>query len=130
MRNIDPNNPVNKLAAFVVSESKERPPEVNLGAAMVMSETPLPMRQFSGRKQDNLTGRKCGDFTVIGCAVFLSKAPENNTRWVVKCKCGMYCHLSTRAVKKNHPSNACPRCRQNRHRIWRLKEHRDRFDQI
>lgn len=111
---IDPHLPINKLAARVVSKSSEHGPEFKCGDKIV-SSTKLPTKMWHGRKQDDLTGRKSGDFTVIGCALWMPKnhaTSTNNTRWVVRCRCGNYEMMTTKAVKKNSPHNSCTGCRK------------------
>ena len=111
---IDPNMPVNKTAALVVSKSSEQGSDFRCGA-VISSMTPLPTRIWHGRPQDDLVGRKVGDFVVVGCALWMPnnfKTSTNNTRWVVKCKCGRYQMLTTKTVKKAHMNNACVECKK------------------
>lgn len=76
--------------------------------------SPLPMRQFPGLRHHNLTGKKCGAFIVIGCALWVPanylRDRSNRIRWVVKCKCGRFGMLTTKAVKRNHPDTQCDEC--------------------
>lgn len=57
---------------------------------------------FSGRKEDDLTGKKVGNFTIIG---FLG-----NKRWYLKCACGNELKLTRGQIKQSPPSSYCPRC--------------------
>ncbi len=113
MREIDPHLPVDKTAAFVVSKSNEQGLDYKCGNK-IYSMMPLPTRQFPGLRHHNLTGQKCGSFIVIGCALWVPanylRNRSNTIRWVVKCKCGRYGMLTTRAVKKNHPNTQCDEC--------------------
>lgn len=113
MREIDPHNPIDKIAARVVSKVNHIQSEFNCGDK-IYSMSPLPMRQFPGLKIHDLTGKKAGRFTVIGCALFVPKnyltSRSNSIRWVVKCTCGRYGMLTTKSVKKNHPLNMCDPC--------------------
>ena len=108
MKEIDPYLPINKIAALVVSRSTESS-EFRCGDH-ISSLTPLPTERFQGLKEHDLTGYKCGRFTVIGCALWRPsgyKKYSNSVRWVVRCKCGRYQMMKTKSVKKNHPSTAC-----------------------
>lgn len=112
MKEVDPNLPVNKLAALAVSKSNHQARDY-YPASNITSMTPLPTIRWFGPPKDDLTGRKSGRFTVIGCALFRAGGKSNATRWVVKCKCGRYQMLTSKAVKKNSPQNACVECRRN-----------------
>lgn len=106
--------PVDKVAAIVVSKSSVESSEFRVGHK-ITSMAPLPTTQFIGPRHHDLTGRKVGRFTVVGCAVWRPKnwkTNTNNTRWVVRCSCGRYEMLTTKAVKKAHESNMCVECRR------------------
>lgn len=121
MSEIDPSNPVDKIAAMVVSKVNHSVVRFNPGH-QVYSMTPLPIRQFPGFKQHDLTGRKSGRYTVIGCAIFVPKnhlTSTNNIRWVVKCSCGRYGHLTTKGVKNNSPNTMCSECSKTNHLRFR-----------
>jgi len=110
---IDPHYPVDIKAKEVVSKSREHGFEFKCGSK-ITSMAPLPTRIWHGRKQDDLTGRSVGDFTVIGCSLFMPNnhlTAKNNTRWVVRCKCGRYQILTTKTVKKNN-NIACVECQR------------------
>jgi hypothetical protein len=113
MREIDPHNPIDKIAARVVSKVSHAQSEFYCGDK-IYSMSPLPMRQFPGFKEHDLTGKKSGRFTVIGCALFVPKnyltSRANSVRWVCRCTCGRYGMLTTKAIKKNHPENMCDPC--------------------
>jgi hypothetical protein len=113
MKEIDPHNPIDSVAARVVSKVKDNAALFNCGNK-ITSMSPLPMRQFPGFRHHDLTGKKCGSFTVIGCALWVPKNHLqqrcNTVRWVVKCKCGRYQMLTTKAVKKNSPQTMCVDC--------------------
>lgn len=117
MKEIDPHLPVDKIAAFVVAKSFDQGVDFKCGNK-ITSMIPLPTKMWHGRPCDDLTGRKCGSFVVVGCSTFMPKnyrVQTNNTRWVVKCKCGRYQILTTKAVKKNHPQTACVECSRFKH---------------
>lgn len=119
MIEINPNYPVNKIAALVVSRVKDVNPEFRCGDH-ICSLTPLPTAKFTGPPEHDLTGKKSGRFTVIGCALWRPashKKYSNSIRWVVKCKCGRYQMMATKAVKKNHPSTACVECQKRKSNI-------------
>jgi hypothetical protein len=120
MKEIDPYLPVNKIAAFVVSKSEEKGVKLNIGDQL-FSSTPLPTTAFTGRPEHDLTGRKCGRFTVMGCAVYRAPGRVNTVRWVVKCTCGNYQIMTSKAVKRNkdNPEMACLACQQTRHLRFR-----------
>ena len=107
--NIDPNLPVDKIAALVVSKSSE-PTQTFTRNHKITSMVPLPMQQFWGPRKDDLTGLKCGRFTVIGCSLYRAPGKVNTVRWVVRCSCGRYQLLTSKAVKKNHPDTMCVEC--------------------
>lgn len=117
---IDPHLPINKTAAFVVSDSPEKGVDVNYGD-QVVSLTPLPTTQFTGLKEHDLTGNKCGRFTVIGCAVHRAPGRNNTIRWVVRCSCGRYQIMTSKSVKrhKDNQEMACVHCQQTRHLKFR-----------
>jgi hypothetical protein len=117
--NIDPNLPVDKTAAIVVSKSDEHGIEFRCGHN-ISSMTRLPTRSWPNKKEDDLTGRTSGRFTVIGYALWKPKnwrTSSNSVRWVVRCTCGRYQMLTTKAVKNNSPYNMCEEC----YRINNLK---------
>ena len=103
MKEIDPNLPIDKTAAFVVSKSSHQGFDFKCGDKIV-SMSPIPTRKFPGFKQHDLTGVKFGRFTVIGCATFVPKnyltSRANTVRWVAKCTCGRYQIFTTRAVNR------------------------------
>jgi len=114
MREIDPHNPIDKIAARVVSKVNHIQTEFNPGDK-IFSMSPLPTRQFTGPKKDDLSGTKCGRYTVIGCATFMPRnhfKQSNSVRWVVKCACGRYGMLTTKGVKKNSPYTMCTECKK------------------
>lgn len=111
MREIDPNLPIDKTAALVVSVSKNQGLEFT-ASQCVSSMVPLPTKQFPGPKEHDLTGRKVGRFTVIGCALWRANGRVNTIRWVVKCSCGRYQMMRSKVVKYNHPDNMCQQCKK------------------
>lgn len=125
MKDIDPNLPVNKTAALVVSKSNEHGVDFS-GSHRISSMTPLPTTQFWGLKEHDLTGKKSGRFIVIGCSLWRPnnwKKSTNSVRWVVRCGCGRYEILTTKAVKKNHPDTMCVECirfRRKKDEYYRL----------
>lgn len=114
MKEIDPHNPIDSTAKRVVSKVGHQQVSF-IPADHIYSMVPLPTRQFNGPKKDDLTGYKSGRYTVVGCALFMPKnfaRSTNNTRWVVKCTCGRYAMLTTKAVKKNSPETMCNECQK------------------
>lgn len=110
---IDPNLPIDKIAALVVSRSADKGVD-HKQTQLISSMTPLPIGPFTGPRKDDLTGRKSGRFTVIGPALWKPKnhlTSTNSQRWVVRCSCGRYQMLTTKAVKKNSPQTACVECK-------------------
>lgn len=116
MENINPHLPIDKTASLVVSESMEQGTEFKCGN-IISSMSPLPTTNWPNPKKDDLTGRVTGRFTVIGFALWKPnnwKTSCNSARWVVRCACGRYQMLTTRAVKKDNPYNMCVDCRKNK----------------
>ena len=110
MSEIDPNLPVDKSAALVVSKSKDHGSDFEK-QNKITSMVPLPTMLWPYGPDHDLTGRRCGRFTVIGYSVWRPKSHQpNNTRWVVRCACGRYQIMTTKAIKKAHPENACVEC--------------------
>jgi len=99
MKTVDPNLPIDKTAALVVSKSSHHGFDFKCGSK-ITSMTPLPTRQFPGLKEHDLTGKIFGDFIVIGCAVWIpNNGGRNSVRWVSKCRCGRYQMFTSKAVK-------------------------------
>lgn len=118
MKEVDPNLPVDKIAALVVSKSNHQSSDFKLNQR-ISSMTPLPMVPWFGPRKDDMTGRKCGRYTVVGCALYRpNDTKKNSVRWVVRCTCGRYEMIATRTVKKNHPKLMCVECGK----VNRLKE--------
>jgi hypothetical protein len=116
MKEIDPHLPVDKVAASVVSKSHDQGLDFVCGAKIV-SMVPLPTTLWHGPKKDDLTGVRTGDFIVVGPSLWKPnnwRTSSNSARWVVRCKCGRYQILTTRAVKKNHPDNKCVECARHK----------------
>ncbi len=118
MEEIDPHLPIDKIAAYVVSNNNDAGHVFKCGSK-VTSMKRLPTIQFVGPKQHDLTGRKCGRFTVIGCSLIKPgiKGQNKRTRWVVRCSCGRYQILSSKAVKKNSDQSMCVECARFKHKI-------------
>jgi len=114
MNNIDPHNPINKEASIVVSKCNDQQREFkrsNTASSMIK----FPTVQFSGYRKDDLTGRKCGRFTVVGCAAYKRKNRRvNATRWVVKCSCGRHQMMTSKGAKNDQPYQMCIECKRNR----------------
>lgn len=125
MKEIDPHLPIDKTAALVVSKSGHQGFDFRNGNK-ITSMSPLPTRQFSGPRHDDLTGKTFGDFTVIGCALFVPKnhltSRSNSVRWVARCRCGRYQIFTTKAVRRERPrlndgveyKIACVECEKTR----------------
>lgn len=114
MREINPNLPVDSVATRVVAKTTHHGVDFSSGHK-ITSMSPLPIKQFLGRRIDDLTGRKFGTFVVIGCSLWMPKnwrTSTNSTRWVGRCKCGRYQIFTTKAVKKNHPKTSCVDCQR------------------
>lgn len=109
MKTLNYDAPIDKIAALVVSKNNDTQMEFN-NKRHITSMYPLPTHMFRGLSHHDLTGKRCGRFTVVGCALFKSKSKTNSTRWVVKCACGRYQMLSTKAVKNNHKNSMCVVC--------------------
>lgn len=112
------SEPVNKQTAIVVYPSTHKghdfPP-----SQRVTSLTPLPTTYFTGPKEHDLTGRRCGRFIVIGFSLWRSKDKHNASRWVCRCSCGRYELLTTKTVKSAREENRCVECRKLRRLQWR-----------
>jgi hypothetical protein len=106
--------PVDKVARIVVSDERSQEREYN-SAGHITSLAPLPTTQFCGPRKDDLTGLKSGRFVVIGCAALRKARGSNTTRWVVRCSCGRYQIMTSKAVKKNHTDTMCVECRRTNH---------------
>jgi hypothetical protein len=118
MREIDPNLPVNKLAALQICKNSEAKVSVGYGHK-ITSMIPLPTTQFHGKKEHDLSGKRVGDFTVIGFALWKPanwRTSTNSARWVAKCKCGRYQQFTTKGIKKNinNPMFACVDCQKTK----------------
>lgn len=124
MKEIDPHSPINKIAKQVVSKYNEQEREFK-NSNTISSMTKLPVMAFSGYKKHDLTGKKCGRFRVIGCAVYKRKNVRvNATRWVVRCSCGRYQMMTSKAVKNDKPYQMCVECRiTNKLEIKKLLNH-------
>lgn len=100
--------PVNKITAIVVSDNKEDQREFRR-THKVSSMIPLPVKQFEGLKKYDLSGARCGRFTVIG-QFDNGKKYLNGARWVVRCSCGRYEVKRTKTIKNPHDGQMCSEC--------------------
>jgi len=113
MKDINIEYPIDRKASIVVSKCNDQQ-RSSKNNCTINSMIRLPTTQFSGYRKHDLTGRKCGRFTVIGCALY--KRPNrrvNATRWVVRCSCGRYQMMTSKAVKNDAPYQMCIECRRN-----------------
>lgn len=114
---IDPNLPIDKIAALVVHKPKEQTRDFRRIEGYISSMSPLPLGVFNGIKEHDLTGVKYGRLTVIGFALFRPnnwKTSTNSARWVVKCSCGRYEIRTTKSIKKAYTQSArCRECQLN-----------------
>lgn len=109
--NIDPNNPVNKLAANVVAKSLDKGTYFNPGNHLC-SSTPLPTNKYIGKKDNNLIGRRKGRFTVIGLSASFIGSSGKGHRWVVKCDCGRFEIRTEKTIKKGKSPDSCIECKK------------------
>ncbi len=113
------STPINKQTAIVISKTKDENPFFSSGAT-AMSMIPFPTKEWTGNKYHDLTGRKCGSFIVIGCALYEKnvtvkiKTTKSTTRWVARCKCGYYQMLTNKSIKKNSPDTMCQSCHKKK----------------
>lgn len=102
------HSPVNRLAALVTRPGI-RYEETFVSKSEIVSEAPLQTRPYpvNSRPEDDLTGRKCGRFTVVGLGV-------SSAHWVVRCACGRYCYRKAKVLKQQEFESECaamcPRC--------------------
>jgi hypothetical protein len=92
--------PINKTASIVLGKGEYYEPQILMG--QYHSDKPLPTKYFTGKPQDDLTGKKIGRLTAIG---FLGKKGSDNNKkdgiWLVKCDCGCYETRKSKSLKKN-----------------------------
>jgi hypothetical protein len=101
MRPSNPDVPVNKQTAIVVSPAKKEGFIFDRNAK-ASSMVPLPTRPFPGTVENDLTGRTVGRLTVIGYYVVRGSGTGAKGRWVVRCSCGRYEVRSARVIKSPH----------------------------
>lgn len=112
---VAPLMPGDRVAGRVGSKGEHfewAPPET-----AVHSDTPIRIRQATPRELKSptfvdLTGVIVGRLTVLGIA---AASPQDNKRWVVKCKCGGYEQRRSKFLKKcvsgdNHGEPMCLWC--------------------
>lgn len=105
---------VNETAAKVLQtgEHYESIKRIN----QVRSEVPLPIKQYEGLKEYDVTGKKIGRLTVIG----YYGTNGRGALWVVRCSCGAYETRKYKAITNpNNSKDACQECLQ----IEYLKRH-------
>lgn len=117
MIEIDPNLPIDKIAARVVSKCNDQLKEFHTGHT-AYSRVKFPTTHFNGPKEHDLSGKKAGRFIVIGLALWRPnnwKTSANSNRWVSRCSCGGYQMFTTRGIKKNldNKNFMCIECRKN-----------------
>lgn len=85
--------PVDKAAA-AVANGKGVHWEAKINPQIAHQDTPLPVKQFPGSPEFDLTGREIGRLKVIGYA----KEQSSRHIWVVRCACGRYEHRRSSAI--------------------------------
>lgn len=95
------SDPINKTAKRVVQSGEHF--DFNQ-ENMISSTDPIPVKDFPGQKDHDLTGEKFGRLKVIG---YYGKGSGTRTgKWVVKCLCGNY-ELRRAAALKKTTGNDC-----------------------
>lgn len=113
MEEIARRRPVDATAARVTQPG---PRGLEIGKrGELCSPTPFPMRPVPTQTPD-LTGRRCGQLTVVGLAVQQGGSGTSGvrSRWVCRCVCGYYAMRKARAITNpdNQVHERCERCRQ------------------
>lgn len=109
--NINPNNPINKIAANVVAKSLDKGTNYHPGNHLT-SALPLPIIQYTGLRKDDLIGKRKGRFVVIGLSASFIGSSGKGLRWVVKCDCGRYEIRTTTTIKKGSHIDSCLDCKK------------------
>ena len=116
-----PSAPIDRVAARVTGVSDRYIPDVNILTAD--QATPIRVRQlpWNFRPADDLTGTRRGRLTVIGLSA------DFNSRWVVRCDCGVYTLRTPKAVKnESNETDRCGECRHlsylKRKDLWRQEQ--------
>ncbi len=101
--------PINSTAGKVVSSGVHFDSSKRI--AQLHWESP-PQTILVPREMPDLTGRKCGLFTVVG----LYKRATNGkggSKWLVRCVCGHYeTRKSAKITGGNDPNDCCDLCRE------------------
>jgi hypothetical protein len=108
MKEIDPYLPINKVAALVVSKHFEAQASVQK-SDYVTSMIKLPTHKFSGPPNEDLTGVSFGRIKVIGFSLWKPSRKDAKGRWVVKCMCGRFFVLTSKAINRKSVST-CMEC--------------------
>lgn len=116
MTEIDPHNPINKIAKRVVSTSKDQGTEFHPGH-LLSSSLPLPitLRLPNSSTFTNLTGKVKSRLTVIGLSASFRGQGGKGLRWVVKCSCGRYEIRTTKTINKTNVFDACLECKKTQY---------------
>lgn len=105
------DEPVNKITKIVISPQPKEGFIFNRNA-MVSSMTPLPMIEFPGPDDKNLTGLNVDRLTVMGFSVLKGSGTGAKGRWVVRCACGRYEIRSSRALKRRRTRGKVESCHE------------------
>ncbi|MHB9879117.1 hypothetical protein ACSMXM_05585 [Pacificimonas sp. ICDLI1SI03] len=107
------SSPINRTAGVVTSASSVNfKQEVKCECRDHWKAPPKTKALPKSESFVDLTGKKVGRFTVVG---FLGKKTPNAaySRWLVRCTCGDYEALSSRAIKRGvNPDECCELCNQ------------------
>lgn len=110
---IDPNLPIDKTSAIVVSRHNEAQFSKSNGMR-ISSVLPIPFYEFDA-KNKHLTGKRVGRLTILGRSYLStnSRRKRGLSRFVVRCDCGRYevrnrkAILRTDAMDKSLMCNDC-----------------------
>lgn len=85
------------------------------------SKKPLPIRHYTGRPENNISGEIFGNFEVIGLSAQWG-VNKKGTAWVVRCRCGIYTIRRRKTLKfiREGKHDFCKRCLYDYNRRVRL----------
>lgn len=103
--------PIDRLAALQTSKGVHWEPRVHLNPHGRRYDAPPPFapHPVGIATFEDLSGRRCGRFTVAG---YLGKLnPKKKALWLCRCACGNYETRDAKAIKAANPEDACEHCR-------------------
>lgn len=108
---------INNLTRIVTSKSNEKTSEFGR-THHISSMVPLPMNEYTGMPEHNLTGLRLGRFEVKGLYIdTVRKKKGRGMKWVVRCRCGRYEVMTHRGINhvvkyNEHVKMKCKECRK------------------